>query len=97
MGRGALTDRIKERSKELLGYEISKVELRLMPYIIYVMLNEQKINPRKVNREERLILSEWRKTGHITGGATGLALTKEFWDILCEIAFLGYVDLSEEL
>ena len=29
--RGQLTDRIKEKSKELLGYEIDTRELRLMP------------------------------------------------------------------
>ncbi len=33
--RGQLTDRIKERSKELLGYEMDVKELRLMVYIQY--------------------------------------------------------------
>lgn len=95
-GRGQLTDRIKEKSKELMGYEISMRELRLMPYVQYCLLNSENINPRKVNQEEREILSRWRKAGYIEGGASGFGVTKEFWDIMSEILFLGYVDLFEE-
>ena len=91
--RGQLTDRIKEKSKELLGYEIDTRELRLMPYIQYVMTNEQRIDPNHINKEEREILSKWRKAGHIEGGASVLRITEEFWNIICEIIRLGYVDL----
>lgn len=93
--RGFLTQRIKDKSQELLGYEIDQVELRLMPYIQYCMVNEQRISPEKVNAEERQILAKWRQAGHIEGGASGLAITKEFWDIIHEIIFLGYVDLND--
>ena len=31
--RGQITDEIKAKSKELLGYEIDQKELRLMPYV----------------------------------------------------------------
>lgn len=92
--RGMLTDRIKQKSKELLGYEITQKELRFMPYILYQMMNEQKIDPNKINEEERNILSKWRKAGYIDGGASGLGITKQFWDIINEIVFLGYVDLK---
>ena len=92
--RGQLTDRIKIKSKELLGYEITQKELRLMVYIQYVMVNEQKIDPNRISPDERRILSGWRKLGQIEGGASGLGITKEFWDTTCEIIFLGYVDLS---
>jgi len=30
--RGQLTDRIREKSNELLGYKITQQELRLLPY-----------------------------------------------------------------
>jgi hypothetical protein len=93
--RGQLTQRIKDKSKELLGYEIGVVELRLMPYIQYVMTNDQKIDIQRINSEEREILSKWRKVGHIEGGASGLRITTEFWNIICEIIRLGYVDLSD--
>ena len=93
--RGQLTERIIEKSKELLGYEITVRELRLMPYIQYQMVNSQKIDPNQVNSEEREIISKWREKGYIDGGASGLAISKEFWDIINEIIFLGYVDLFE--
>ena len=92
--RGMLTDRIKEKSKELLGYEMNKEELRLIAHIQYVMADSQKLEPNKINEEERAILKRWKKDGHIEGGAGGLRITREFWDILCEIVFLGYVDLD---
>lgn len=93
--RGQLTERIKQKSKELLGYEMDQTELRLMPYILSVMLNEQKIDPSKINGADRKILRKWKDAGHIEGGICGLLITKEFWDIICAILFLGYVDLTE--
>lgn len=94
-GRGQLTERIKQKSVELLGYEIEQRELRLMPYIQYEMVNNHRIDPNKINAEERKILSKWRTAGHIEGGASGLGITKEFWNIVNEIIFLGYVDLID--
>lgn len=93
--RGVLTTRIKKKTKELLGYEIDVTELRLMPYILTVMMNEQKIKPRHCNQDDREILQKWREAGHIEGGASGLQITEEFWNIICEIVRLGYVDLDE--
>ena len=92
--RGQLTKRIKEKSVELLGYEIDREELRLMPYILTVMMNEQKIQIRHIGGGERGILKKWREAGHIEGGASGLQITVEFWNTICEIVRLGYVDLT---
>lgn len=94
--RGQLSERIQAKAKELLGRETTTTELRLMPYIQYVMVNDQRIEPRKCNQADRDVLSLWRSEGHIEGGAGGLAITKKFWNTICEIVFLGYVDLSEE-
>lgn len=93
-GRGAITKRIKEKSRELLGYEIDKTELRLMAYVQYVMVNDQKIKIQHCNQDDRKILSKWREAGHMEGGASGMAITKHFWDAICEIVFLGYVDID---
>jgi len=93
--RGQLTQRIKDKSKELLGYEMDVTELRLMPYILTVMMNEQKIKPEHCNQDDRGILSKWRKADYIEGGASGLQITEEFWNIICEIVRLGYVDLYD--
>ncbi len=92
--RGQLTDRIKKRSNELLGYTITQNELRLLAYIQYVMMNEQRLDPGKVTQEERSILAVWRGMNLMEGGASGLSITREFWEIMCELLFLGYVDLS---
>lgn len=92
--RGMLTDRIKKKSKELFSYEIDTIELRLMVYVQYVMINEQHIDIRKVNEDERAIISKWRKKEFMTGGASQINMSKVFWDGICEIVWLGYVDID---
>ncbi len=92
--RGMLTKRIRVLSVKLMRRKINKTELRLMPYIIHVMMNEQRIDISRVNEDERAILSEWREKGYIEGGAGGLQISTEFWNIICEIVRLGYVDLG---
>ena len=92
MARGKLTQEIKDKAQEVLGVEITQEELRLMPYIQYTMMNDQKIDPNKVSSEERGILKYWKLQGWIEGGATGLAITKEFWDAINQILWLGYVN-----
>jgi hypothetical protein len=92
--RGALTKRIKQKSKELFGYEIGVVELRLMVYIQYVLVNEQKIDSRKVNDEEREIMERWDIQKHAEVGNGRVIPTKAFWDAICEIIYLGYVDID---
>lgn len=89
--RGALTPEIQTVAQLHLKREISRTELRLMPYIQYVMMNDQKLDPRKINQEEREILRLWKEEGHIEGGACGLAITREFWDAICAILWFGYI------
>lgn len=92
--RGFLTEEIKAKSKELLGYEINTTELRMMPYLQYCLMNEQQLDPQKINDADRKIVSKWRNAGHIKGGISyhSLEITKEFWNIINEIIFMGYVD-----
>ena len=90
-GRGKLTDKIQEIAKEFLGREITPTELKLYPYLDYVMKNHQKLDPRKVNEAERKILGLLRNDGHIEGGASGMGITKEFYDYIQEILWEGYV------
>ena len=90
--RGKVTDEIRAKAKLLLGIDdISTTELRLMPYVQFVMVNNQKIEPNKINQEERDILSKWRKLGWIEGGAAEMSISKEFWDAIHELLWLGYV------
>lgn len=96
MARGAISTSLKAKSKELLGYEIERDELRLMPYVQYVMMNEQKLDIAKIAPHEREILRKWKDAGYIEGGASGLTMTKEFWDILSELLWISYVAGEED-
>jgi hypothetical protein len=91
--RGQLTDRVKARSIELFGYEITQDELRLLPYLQYVMVNEQKINIHSINDYERKCILKWEAKGYIGNSSSKMKVSKEFWDIMCETIYLGYVDL----
>jgi len=96
MGRGELTDEVQKMAIACLGREISLIELRLMPYIQYQMINEQRIDPQRINQEERGALSKWREEGYIDGGASGLSITKKFWDSINQILFIAYVDYRKD-
>lgn len=90
--RGALTNKVQDIAEKELGRPLSSIaELRLLPYLDYVMKNNQKIEPIKINSEERHILHELREQGHIQGGATGLSMTKEFYDAIQQILWQAYV------
>ena len=91
MGRGAITEEINKIAMRSIGREITKTELRLYAYIDYVMKNEQKLDPRRCNQDDRDVLSILKKEGHIEGGASGLAITKEFYDYMAEVLWEGYV------
>lgn len=89
--RGQLNIKVQEVAKNFLGVGLTTTELRLIPYLQYVMVNDQKIQPCKINQKERIILQQWKCRGFLEGGASGLNVTKEFWDFMCEILFYGYV------
>ena len=89
--RGSLTPKIQEITKKYLKREISQTELRLLPYIQYVMMNEQRLDIRKINSEEREILKKWKEEDWREGGASGLSICKEFWDFMSEVLWEGYV------
>jgi len=89
--RGMLTEEITRKSEMLLGYAISTKELRLMPYLIYCLTNNQNIDRSNIDAEERAILSKWREHGFIESPSSNLAVTKSFYDAANELIFLGYV------
>lgn len=93
-GRGVLTPEVQEVAKNLLGYELTVLELRLMPYLQYIVMNDKRINPNHINQEEREILSKWRDKGWMCGGAGSYVnVTKWFWLAMNEILFVAYVDI----
>ena len=93
--RGMLTIEVEQIALDVLEVtEFSQAELRLMPYVQFVLMNDQYIDPNKVTQAERDILSSWRKKGWIEGGAAGLGVSKEFWDAMSEILWHSYVDIN---
>ncbi|EPX9606367.1 hypothetical protein [Pseudomonas aeruginosa] len=94
--RGQLTTKVKKEAQRLLGKEITVRELRLMPYVQSVMINDQRIDLRKINEEERAILSDWRERGWIGGGAAGMTISKAFWKAIHTLLLIAYVDYENQ-
>lgn len=92
--RGQLTTKATEIAIKMISRKITRTELRLLPYLQYVMMNNQKLEINKINQEEREILQQLKKEGYIEGGASGLRITKDFWNFMCEILFETYVDID---
>jgi hypothetical protein len=88
--RGQLTDAIQAKCLAFLGREIDRTEYRLYPYLLYVMVNERRLEPVRVNQSERDVLTKLRAEGHIEGGASGLAMTREFFLFASDAVFDGY-------
>ena len=95
-GRGFLSERAKKKSKEFFGYEIDKQELRLISYVQYIMVNTQNVDIRHINPEEMAILRKWHDTGYITLSGSNISVSKNFWDMMCEILWVAYVDYNSE-
>lgn len=79
MGRGILTDEIKEKAIELLDEEFTVRKLRLIPYLHHVMVDcSGRLDPMKMNEEEQKILTDWRLKGFIDGTRNEMNVTKKF-------------------
>jgi len=96
IGRGMLTEEIQAKAKEILGIEFTQKQLRLMPYIQARMIDGQNIEPTRITPDERRILMEWKEKGFIRDPASDLDVTKQFWDAMNEIIWLGYVRYDNE-
>lgn len=90
MARGCYTEEIKEK------YGITLKQLRLLPYFQYLLMNEGRVDPGKIDSEEREILQQWRDEGKITFSMSSpCTCTKEFWDRMNEILWDSYVPHKE--
>ena len=94
--RGVVTPNIKELFEYFkVSYDVEfedKKFLRFMPYLDYLAKNSQTIDPRKIDSEERKILSDLKKLGVIDGGASSpIAFEYEFYIWLQQLLFKAYV------
>lgn len=94
--RGQLTTAIQEKAVAFWGREIDQEELRLYPYVHYCAINSGKLDPAKMNLEERLILRKWKDAGHFEGGITEINMTKELFDFINEMLWMGYFAYDQE-
>ena len=91
MSRGMLTDELVNK------YGITLKELRLIPYLQYLLINHMSVDPQKVDAEERKILKKWQDEGKITFSCSEVVTsTKEFWDFMNEVLWDSYVPHYED-
>lgn len=102
MRRGCLTDDIQKLANEFLKRDIDQVELRLYPYIDFVIKNTGLYKLEKINWEERDILIKLAVEGHIAlRGGDGfeteyIYVTKDFYNYIQKVLWLSYVETKLE-
>ena len=87
-----LTNDVQNLALQLFGRQITITELRMMPYIQHVVVNSQEIDDSRINELEREILRVWHEERRIKYIASGLKITKQFWDAINQLVWLSYVD-----
>lgn len=88
MNRGCLTE------SQYKKYGLTQAEVRLMPYLQYCLMNDRRLDLRRVSKDELKILDKWAEEGKISYGLLYLVCTKEFWDFMAEILWLSYADFE---
>ena len=90
--RGAYTEELGKK------YGITKVELRLIPYLHYCITNHLRIDLCKMTGEEHKILRQWEDNGFIEAGLETpcIILNKQFWDKMCDVLYDAYAARYED-
>lgn len=92
--RGKLTPEIQAIAKKFLGREITVTELRLYPYLDYVLKNNHTLGENKINDDDRRVLGKLWQEKHISAGLENFTVTKEFYDYIQQVLWLGYAKLE---
>lgn len=89
--RGVLTEEIK------LKYGITQEELRLIPYLHYCIINNQRLDLEKLTRQEVKILLKWENEGFIIASFEDpcVITSRRFWDIMSDVLFDAYATRYE--
>ena len=91
MLRGQFTESLAKKH----GLE-SVEQLRLIPYLQYLLVNHMPVDPAKITALERKHLQRWRDDGKITfSSSEAPTCTKAFWDWINEILWDAYVPKRE--
>ena len=95
--RGALTKTIQAKAQELLGRKIALAELRLIPYVAYVLQNGRVLDNGKLNHAERQFLADWEDASYLgMVGDTIITIDRKFYDAMNELIWLAYVTYKEQ-
>lgn len=96
--RGALTDELKAFYLEKTKRELTKRELRLLPFLLHCGLNNGNISSSKINSDEVAILESLDEADLIfySRGGEMIGITEEYFDIICEVLKHSYLTKAEE-
>ena len=96
--RGALNDAAVAEYKKRTDRELTREELRLLPFIQSKVMNGGRFNSKFINSTEMKILEELNEAGSLlllrTYGKPGfydLAVSDGYWNALCRVLALTYV------
>lgn len=89
--RGVLTEEIQSKAKAFLNREISVKELRLYPYIDFLVKNDFRGYTSKLDWEEREILENLSEEGHLIYSEEKIVLARDFYDFIEDILAESYV------
>jgi hypothetical protein len=97
MGRGTLSQEIKDLSQRFLRREIDQEELRLYPYLDYCLKNFNRYEQQKLSFEENKIMMQLCMEGHMKVTDKTVEVTKEFFTYLQEVLWLSYIENKLEV
>lgn len=96
--RGQLTEELKEDlriKRSLNGREITLTELRLYPYLLYLAVNDGKIERGKVTQEEMRVIKEFVDRGVLE--IEPRVKPNEFlWEFMNYVVYKAYVIYDEK-
>ena len=91
MKRGELTKEVNEVALSFLGREITIEELRVYPYLDYILKNHFEYNFDKIKDKEIPILDKLEEEFHILYNRAYFRCTKEFYDYIQQVLSISYV------
>lgn len=90
MARGVMTTAVQETAIKMLGKELNKVEVRLMPYIMVNLMDNTPLNRSSLNHEDREVLKDWENRGWITKEGADVKVSAEFYLAMTTILMFSY-------
>ncbi len=90
MARGVLTDEVKKVSEELFGYEFNKTQLRLLPYMMYTLMDCENLKREHINQEDKVELEKWEDAKEIYSPMEHFMISSSFYDAMCKILKIAY-------